>query len=104
MIKPTVGRVIWYFKAGSSSESRPLAGLIAYVHSDTMINAGVFDENGVPFSVTSLPLLQEGDKIPEVGPWAGWMPYQVGQAKKAESAEALLDQSLGAMAQGPAKA
>lgn len=89
MIKPTCGRVVWYWPAGRSHESQPYAAMIALVHSDTMINVGGFDHNGKPFSDTSVLLVQgEGSYgNPGGGSWATWMPYQKGQAAKTEALE-----------------
>lgn len=95
MITPTAGRVVWYFKSPNENESgfarpaneaTPLAAIIAYVHSDRMVNLTVFDANGVPHPRTSVPLVQEGDEIPG-GSHCEWMPYQKGQAAKTEQAE-----------------
>lgn len=85
MIKPTVGRVVWYYPPGASHEGQPQAAMIAYVHSDMMINVGGFDQNGKPFADTSVLLLQDEDSYgnPGGGAWAKWMPYQVGQARAA---------------------
>lgn len=92
MIKPTVGRVVWYYPAGRSHEDQPNAAIIAYVHSDMMINVGGFDNNGQPFADTSVLLLQgEGSYgNPGGGAWACWMPYQKGQAAKTEALESKL--------------
>lgn len=89
MIKPTVGRVIWYYPAGRSHTEQPNAAFITYVHSDTMINVGGFDHNGIPFASTSVLLLQDEGSYgnPGGGPWACWMPYQKGQATKTEELE-----------------
>lgn len=38
---------------------------------------------GAPFALTSLKLLQDDDKAPEYV-YAEWMPYQKGQAAKAD--------------------
>lgn len=82
MIVPTVGRVVWVVRPTDTNDIRqPEIGLIAYVHSEHYINVAGFDHNGQPFSLTSLPLVQEGEPKPE-GNFAAWMPYQVGQAKK----------------------
>lgn len=93
-IKPTVGRVVWYHpspntgEAGFSSYSgQPHAAIVAYVHSDTMLNLTVSDHNGTPHSRTSVQLVQEGDTPPTIGHWCEWMPYQKGQAAKTEQLE-----------------
>ena len=86
MINPTVGRVVWYYPgddniAGFNHSGIPLAAIIAYVHSDTMVNLAVFDASGSNYPEVGVPLYQgEGEK-PE-NRFAEWMPYQIGQAKK----------------------
>lgn len=89
MIKPTIGRVVWFhpeFQPDSGSNERTQAAIVCYVHSDTMVNLAVFDENGVASSQTSVWLFQgEGER--PAGPYAEWMPYQQGQAAKAEALE-----------------
>lgn len=90
MPKPTIGRRVWFwpFTNGASSgftyhdARQPLDAGIAYVHSDTMINISVADQNGVMHSRTSVPLLAEGDQRPEYGGFCEWMPYQLNAAKK----------------------
>jgi hypothetical protein len=86
MIVPTVGRVVWFHPSRSEGVTAPLAGLVAYVHSPTMINIAYFDVNGVAHSATSVPLHQDGDERPS-GFYAEWMPYQKGQAAKTEALE-----------------
>ena len=89
MIKPTIGRVVWFQPAKSEDEplrEQPFAALITYVWNDHMVNLAVFDQNGAPFSATSVTLIQEEDDTqPASGYFAQWMPYQVGQAKKHEA-------------------
>jgi hypothetical protein len=87
IITPTVGRVVWYTPADGAPEGynnggQPFAALVAYVHSDRMVNLAVFDHNGVAQSRTSVPLVQEGDPKSVGGYYCEWMPYQIGQAKK----------------------
>ena len=86
MIKPTVGRVVWYHPAGSTAEEQPLAALIAHVWSDTCVNLAVFDSNGAASHQTSVFLFQ-GDQTPPSSQFAEWMPYQQGQAAKTEALE-----------------
>lgn len=93
LITPTIGRVVWYWPsqhetdAGSlhySDRNQPLPALVAYVHSDRLVNLGGFDQCGRPFHRTSVQLLQEDDDRPHTseGPFAEWMPYQRAQHKK----------------------
>lgn len=94
MIKPTIGRVVWFTPAASISrtfridDKQPCAALITYVWSDRLVNLVVFDHAGSPHSCTSVTLLQAEDEVPVVlgGNYCEWMPYQIGQAKKHEPA------------------
>lgn len=82
MIKPTVGRVVWFYDNGKNMAGvQPQAGIVTYVHSDRMINIAAFDPNGLNYSVTSVPLLQDADQPPEMQRFCMWMPYQVAQAQ-----------------------
>lgn len=87
IIKPTVGRVVWYYPAGHHGDNQPLAALVAHVWSDTCVNLAIFDANGSPFVAppTSVLLIQEGNPVPTGGNYCTWMPYQMGQAKKHEN-------------------
>lgn len=86
MIKPTIGRVVLYYGPGEySAQSQPRPALICYVYSDTCINVGGFDRNGQPFQASSVKLIQDdAEPRPDYG-HAEWMPYQKGQAAKAEA-------------------
>jgi hypothetical protein len=88
LIQPTVGRVVW-FRANETDKikldsEQPLAAIVAYVHGDRMVNLTVFDPNGVPHSRTSVTLKQESDDILPGSSYCEWMPYQLGQAAKAQ--------------------
>ena len=86
MIHPTIGRVVLVTRIVNGSRLSPQAepALVAYVHSDRMINVGGFDANGFPFQATSVTLLQDDDPAPVyiTGTYAEWMPYQKAQAEK----------------------
>lgn len=99
MIKPTIGRVVWYWPIGLKSKEagdQPCSAQVAYVHNDRMINIGFFDHNGHACAETSVVLVQEGDEYPN-GPFATWMPYQMGQAAKTEQLQQQV--AAGGMAQ-----
>ena len=87
MIKPTVGRIVWFFPTDLPMNAPPLAAMIAYVHSDTMINVGALDTNGLAFAATSVKLLQDDEPREPGRDCACWMPYQKGQAAKTEELE-----------------
>jgi hypothetical protein len=87
MIEPTIGRVVWVKgRPGAIAINEPEPALISYVHGNRCINVGGFDANGLPFSFTSLPLLQDDDPSPDYA-HALWMPFQKGQAQKTEALE-----------------
>jgi hypothetical protein len=88
MIVPTVGRVIW-FRPSIHDEglihhdkTQPLAAMICHVWGDRLVNLMVIDGNGGTQGKTSVPLLQEGESLPESGFFCSWMPFQLGQAAK----------------------
>ncbi len=96
MIKPTIGRRVWFWPSSSYVDrnrsvtmlrgDQPFDAGIVYVHHDRMVNLLVTDHVGHVFVVRSVPLLQAGD--PSDGKsydfYCEWMPYQKGQAAKAE--------------------
>lgn len=62
MTKPTVGRIVWYHPPPSdpgAATNAPLAAIIAYVWSDTLINLAVFDTNGGTYNKTSVVFIDE---------------------------------------------
>ena len=67
-----------------SDETR--AAIIAHVFNDRLVNLCVIDANGATLSRTSVQLLQGDDPVPPTM-HCQWMPYQVGQAAKAEDLE-----------------
>lgn len=92
IIKPTAGRIVLYKPSRAEHISAPdaggfLAAIIAYVHSDSMVNLSVISANGVPTPRTNVLLIQEGQAVPEGSGYCCWMPYQIAQAARAEAAE-----------------
>jgi len=84
MIKPTVGRVVWYYPHGRTqidANEQPHAAIIAYVHGDDCINLAYFDSNGNAKAVTSVYLWQGVEPRPSFG-FAQWMPYQLALQKQ----------------------
>lgn len=86
MIKPTIGRVVLVHR-GTSDQPEP--ALISYVWNDTLINVGGFDRNGTPFSACSVQLLQDNDVPHSTSYYAEWMPQQLAQPEKQDSARLL---------------
>ena len=91
-MKPTVGRVVHFHPTAGVTH----AAIIAYVHSDTMVNLAVFDDNGKAYGQPSVQLVAPGTPKPEFGFYCDWMSYQVEQAKKNE------DEAVNAVASSPA--
>jgi hypothetical protein len=89
MMKPTVGRVVHYHpKLGVIH-----AALIAFVHSDTMVNLAAFDGNGNPYGQTSVQLVAPDAPKPEFGSYCEW-PAVV-PAKPAEQVTITLSKTMG---------
>ncbi len=88
VIKPTIGRVVWYYPPGAKPDTdsgcQPHAALVAYVFTDGRVNLAAFDDHGRNYEAGSVLLIQEGEDFPEGGNFCTWMPYQIGQAKKYE--------------------
>ncbi|MBV8666712.1 MAG: hypothetical protein JO269_09530 [Burkholderiaceae bacterium] len=87
MIKPSIGRVVWFHPSLSDlslakGDGQPLAAIVAHVWSDTCVNLAVFDANGVSTSRTSVLLVQDDNPVPDGGYYCEWMPYQKQQAEK----------------------
>ena len=93
MIRPTVGRVVWFWpKRPMFPHDQPQAAMIAHVFGDRCVNLSISDPNGNPVQnpPTSIPLIQQGDIAPESGHYCEWMPF--GQAVKAEAPEKKLQE------------
>lgn len=108
MIKPTIGRKVWYrpsaqdmagnFGMRVAGGDQPLDATVIAVWGDRMVNLDVIDIYGKHFALTSVKLLQDDDQPargpaaedgtpgPILGGYAEWMPYQVGQAKATQPA------------------
>jgi len=88
MIKPTVGRVVWFHPAAASPET--LAAIVTRVWSDGTVNLVVFSADGGSYGEHLVHLCQDDEYgNPGGGSWAEWMPYQKGQAAKTDALEAL---------------
>lgn len=74
MIKPTVGRVVWYYN-GTQEQRQPLAAIVVFVHTDRMVNLSVFNAAGAQYGESSVRLVQEDEGRPAKGRWCEWMPY-----------------------------
>lgn len=93
LITPTPGRVVWFYPHPGDpihGSDQPLSASVAYVHNDRLVNIGALDRRGTHHSRVNVVLVQDGDDIPTgdyglPGSYCAWMPYQRGQASKAEA-------------------
>jgi hypothetical protein len=85
MIKPSIGRIMWYWPEKQYRGEQPWAAIVTYVHSDIMVNLATWNADGHPQPKTSVPIVQDGSPYTAGdSPYVEWMPYQIGQAKKHE--------------------
>lgn len=87
MIKPTIGRVVWFWACAGDAEkegSQPNTALVTFVHSDDCVNLAVFDREGDSKPYPAIQLWQGDGERPR-SLHCEWMPYQKGQAAKQES-------------------
>jgi hypothetical protein len=96
MIVPTNGRIVWYHPgagdvlaaAQSSYGNQPLAAIVTHVWNNHLVNLCVFSPDGVTASRTSVTLVQDDDgALDSSQSYCAWMPFQLGQAERAEAAE-----------------
>lgn len=76
MIKPTVGRIVWFYSYQIDDHRGPFAAIIARVHSDTKVNLAVFTDRGWGAGHQNVPLVQPGSESPKSN-YCTWVPYQV---------------------------
>lgn len=90
MIKPTIGRVVWFWPdpnwEGVLAVDQPWKADIVFVHTDNLVNVAGFRHDGEPFKQGTVLLYQDEGPVPK-GVHAQWMPYQKGQAAKTETLE-----------------
>lgn len=89
-IKPTNGRVLWFFPHANSTlnkgrDGQPLAATVAHVNGDETVNLTVHAVDGSTLAVQYVPILQDGED--QASQHARWMPYQVGQARKEQQSD-----------------
>ena len=85
MIKPTIGRVVWFHPLDADPEITH-AAIVCHVWSDVEVNLCVFDSNGGSYP-TKRTFLYQGEGDRPTHNFAEWMPYQQGQAAKTEALE-----------------
>jgi len=96
MIKPTIGRIVWYHPAPGSrmiKDEQPCAGQVCMVHSDDVVNLSVVDHYGVQHSKVNVSLVQDGS-VPE-GEYCEWP-----QAEKEPAPETPAEESAPVRSRG----
>lgn len=93
-IKPTNGRVLWFFPHANSTlnkgrDGQPLAATVAHVNDDDTVNLTVHAVDGSTLPVQNVPIIQDGED--QSSQHARWMPYQVGQARKEQQGDQQLE-------------
>lgn len=83
MIKPTIGRQVWFWGVKPTDAEQPQAATVCYVWNDRMVNLSVIDHNGGITPHHSVTLRQPEDPAPN-SIHCEWMPFQIGQAKAQE--------------------
>lgn len=89
IIKPTIGRRVWFRCNDSFAKEKGIyriddvqamdAGIV-YVHGDSMVNLIVTDHIGNTHAINSVALVDASDGNSHAM-WCEWMPYQKEQAK-----------------------
>lgn len=97
IIKPTVGRKVWFQPNGinvinnhvvAELADQPMDATVVCVWDDRSVNLRLTDHVGHTHRAANVMLLQEDDEPPETNtPYCMWMPYQQGQAKAAAAIE-----------------
>ncbi len=93
MIEPTVGRVILYRPLDEGDEETRHAAIISQVNDDETINIGVFSWVGELYHRQNVVIVQDPDEMVKNGQ-CNWMPYQIGQAGKADKISSDLEEVL----------
>lgn len=90
MIKPTVGRKVWYWPhpihdaaMNIVDDQQPLDATVLCAHGDDRISVQVIDHRGHTHFIAYCFLSQpENNTNPADAGYCEWMPYQVGQSQK----------------------
>lgn len=76
-IKPTIGRVLWFWPGGKQQQEaggQPHSASVAHVNDNGTVNIGWLQHDGMQRAATGVQLVQEGEPMTE-GPCCVWMPY-----------------------------
>lgn len=91
MIKPTIGRILWFWNCerphdwdpNDPRDIQPQAALVTRVHGDGSVNLVTWDSwdsSNSALYMSRVRIAREGERISQG--MAEWMPYQKGQAAK----------------------
>jgi hypothetical protein len=95
MIKPAVGRIVWFrpssddldddiFGIVYNDKKQPSCAQICYVHNDRMVNISFVDQEGDTYSAQNVRLMHGDEAFNPGGSYCEWMPFQKGQAARVE--------------------
>lgn len=84
MIKPTIGRRVWYWHSKkvvispmvSFDHHQAFDAGVIFVHSDNLVNLMVTDHAGHMYPCPFVRLLQDDEEPEGDEAYAQWMPYQ----------------------------
>jgi len=104
MIQPTIGRIVWFHPLPTAAypkvDGQPHAAMIAFVKNSTTVNLTVSAWSGDTYAARHVRLLQDGEAAPVDEPYAEWMPYQRGQAARADALAQQLNDRPGGQTAG----
>jgi hypothetical protein len=84
-IRPTVGRVMWFYVWKDGKHLGPFAAHVAKVLGERLVNLMVIWDNGEPCPRSGIRVVQVDEEVP-TSDYVTWTAYQVGQAQKTEEA------------------
>lgn len=87
VIKPTIGRIVWFHWSPEAKDTVPVAAIITGVIDDATVHLCLFLPGRPPMPVSTVTLIQEGEQPATNATYCEWMPYQKGQAAKTEALE-----------------
>lgn len=97
MTKPTVGRIMWYYRGLRPSpavanlafidDDQPCKADVCFVHGENLVNVLITDHMGNQTKGSVIPIIQDGSPYQigigeTVSGYLMWMPYQIQRQKQ----------------------
>lgn len=76
MIKPTVGRIVWYHWSREAKDTVPVAAIITGVVDDATVHLCLFLPGRAPMPVSTVILIQAGQEPPINATYCEWPARQ----------------------------